>query len=570
MTQQPHRPGLGTARPGPQRTPATGSTPPRTSRRTPARRPRPARPAVPRRRRTRRPRARRRATPPAPAPPTVEDDGAEDPRRFMSATDFLDRRAGDADPGPATWGWRGWARRWSGGLVNAADGRRGAGVRPGPAHHPARLRGPAHHRVHQSQGRGGEDDERARRGLHLRHRSAAAGSWPGTTTRPGAPSGSAAPGARTAARPGSCWRTSAGSTTSTSRGSATSGRSCARRATRTSTSWPPTSGPSVTGMIHADDFNAVHRLLERFYRLVLVDTGNNMRAENWLAAADAADLLVVTSTVREDTGYSGLWMLDALQDAGYQNLKYKTVTVLSTPRTRSTTSSPATWWTSTSSAPGRSTGCRTTRRWSPARWCPTASCRRAPAAVLRACAGWPRLSGASCAGGSAGRVRVSTSASRAAYLGVRPREVIRSKYRAVQRPTRSPTARVGRSSRSSPVARRSREQPQVGGPALGRLLATPPGTSSAAAARRGVEQRRGARGAGDPRLGGARSWRGHRAPRAPAARRPRCSAAQGRRPREHQVGTAAAAGVARPAGAARRGARRPRDLGDGRRRTPGA
>ena len=41
--------------------------------------------------------------------------------------------------------------------------------------------------------------------------------------------------------------------------------------------------------------------------------------------------LVVTSTVREDTGYSGLWMLDALQDAGYQNLKYKTVTVLSDP-----------------------------------------------------------------------------------------------------------------------------------------------------------------------------------------------------------------------------------------------
>ena len=56
-----------------------------------------------------------------------------------------------------------------------------------------------------------------------------------------------------------------------------------------------------------------------------------MRAENWLAAADAADLLVVTSTIREDTGYSGLWMLDALQDAGYENLKHKTVTVLSDP-----------------------------------------------------------------------------------------------------------------------------------------------------------------------------------------------------------------------------------------------
>jgi MinD-like ATPase involved in chromosome partitioning or flagellar assembly len=92
--------------------------------------------------------------------------------------------------------------------------------------------------------------------------------------------------------------------------------------------------PGVTGTIRAQDFTDVHRLLERFYRLVLVDTGNNMRAENWLAAAEAADLLVVTSTVREDTGYSGLWMLDALAEAGYPNLKYKTVAVLSDPSDR--------------------------------------------------------------------------------------------------------------------------------------------------------------------------------------------------------------------------------------------
>ena len=92
--------------------------------------------------------------------------------------------------------------------------------------------------------------------------------------------------------------------------------------------------PDVTGTIRGQDYTDVHRLLQRFYRLVLVDTGNNMRAENWLAAADAADLLVVTSTVREDTGYSGLWMLDALADAGYPNLKYKTITVLSDPSHR--------------------------------------------------------------------------------------------------------------------------------------------------------------------------------------------------------------------------------------------
>ena len=50
-------------------------------------------------------------------------------------------------------------------------------------------------------------------------------------------------------------------------------------------------------------------------------------------AASSAGL-VVTSTVREDTGYSGLWMLDALADAGYPNLKYKSITVLSDPSQR--------------------------------------------------------------------------------------------------------------------------------------------------------------------------------------------------------------------------------------------
>ncbi|WP_235738128.1 MinD/ParA family ATP-binding protein [Nocardioides alcanivorans] len=87
----------------------------------------------------------------------------------------------------------------------------------------------------------------------------------------------------------------------------------------------------VTGTIKARDFSAVHRLLERFYHLILVDTGNNLRAENWLAAAETADLIVVTCTVREDTGYSGLWMLDALADAGYQDLFNRTVTVLADP-----------------------------------------------------------------------------------------------------------------------------------------------------------------------------------------------------------------------------------------------
>ena len=59
-----------------------------------------------------------RSAPPSapPAPAHVE------PRRFMTATDFLDRRDDDKEPGPATWGWRGRVRRWSGGLLKPAMG----------------------------------------------------------------------------------------------------------------------------------------------------------------------------------------------------------------------------------------------------------------------------------------------------------------------------------------------------------------------------------------------------------------------------------------------------------------
>ncbi|MGH3423239.1 MAG: MinD/ParA family ATP-binding protein [Nocardioidaceae bacterium] len=89
--------------------------------------------------------------------------------------------------------------------------------------------------------------------------------------------------------------------------------------------------PGVTGTVHATDFQALHGVLDRFYRMILVDTGNNIRAENWLAAVDRADLLVVTTTVREDTGYSGLWMLDALAAEGRQDLVGRSITILSDP-----------------------------------------------------------------------------------------------------------------------------------------------------------------------------------------------------------------------------------------------
>jgi len=83
--------------------------------------------------------------------------------------------------------------------------------------------------------------------------------------------------------------------------------------------------------IDAAAFMALHRTLSRFYRVLVVDTGNNMRASNWQAAVSVADQLVIVSTVREDTAQSAAWAIDALRAAGYDDLLRSAVTVLSAP-----------------------------------------------------------------------------------------------------------------------------------------------------------------------------------------------------------------------------------------------
>jgi MinD-like ATPase involved in chromosome partitioning or flagellar assembly len=86
--------------------------------------------------------------------------------------------------------------------------------------------------------------------------------------------------------------------------------------------------------IDAFAFRSLHRTLQRFYRVLVVDTGNNMRASNWQAAIEAADQVVVVSTVREDTSQSAAWALDALRAAGKEDVVRRAVTVLSDPATR--------------------------------------------------------------------------------------------------------------------------------------------------------------------------------------------------------------------------------------------
>ena len=272
------------------------------------------------------------AAPAEPRPQAHTEAGAEsDPvPRFMTATDFLDRRADQVELGPATWGWRGRVRRWTGGAI-------------APRMSQAELE-------HEQDRRAIQRDFDGPRTVAFLNPKGGAAKTTGVLAA-GFTFGTVRGGGVVA------WDNNETRGTLGIRGHRSTHRNTTRELLEDLEKFNDVyqarigdlgafvrsqgdahfdilasdERPHVTGTIRADDFTAVHKLLERFYRLILVDTGNNMRAENWLAAAAAADLLVVTSTIREDTGYSGLWMLDALQDAGYENLKHKSVTVLSDP-----------------------------------------------------------------------------------------------------------------------------------------------------------------------------------------------------------------------------------------------
>jgi MinD-like ATPase involved in chromosome partitioning or flagellar assembly len=89
----------------------------------------------------------------------------------------------------------------------------------------------------------------------------------------------------------------------------------------------------LTGAIDAQGFERLHELFRRRYQLILVDTGNNVRASNWLSAVRQADLVVVPTTVREDTASAALWMADVLERhvLGADALKQRSVALVCDP-----------------------------------------------------------------------------------------------------------------------------------------------------------------------------------------------------------------------------------------------
>ena len=100
---------------------------------------------------------------------------------------------------------------------------------------------------------------------------------------------------------------------------------------------------SATGgeMLTAAAFAEIREVVSRFYKLIFVDTGNNVRAQNWQAAMDATDQLVVTMSARNDSAETAARMLDHLEQSGRQRLVRQAVTVVSMPASRKEIDLPA-------------------------------------------------------------------------------------------------------------------------------------------------------------------------------------------------------------------------------------
>jgi MinD-like ATPase involved in chromosome partitioning or flagellar assembly len=84
-------------------------------------------------------------------------------------------------------------------------------------------------------------------------------------------------------------------------------------------------------MLTAQAFRDLREVVSRFYKLIVVDTGNNVRAENWQAAIEDTDQLVVPMSARGDSAETAARMLDHLDQTGRSELVRRAVSVISMP-----------------------------------------------------------------------------------------------------------------------------------------------------------------------------------------------------------------------------------------------
>ncbi|WP_402377994.1 MinD/ParA family ATP-binding protein [Isoptericola rhizosphaerae] len=102
--------------------------------------------------------------------------------------------------------------------------------------------------------------------------------------------------------------------------------------------------PAQMIQIGAEEFARIHTVLTRYYDVLVVDTGNNSRAENFVAAIDAADALVIPTRWSEDCVTRAGKLVDQLRASGHGDLVERAVTVVTgPPATEATADDIRTW-----------------------------------------------------------------------------------------------------------------------------------------------------------------------------------------------------------------------------------
>lgn len=86
--------------------------------------------------------------------------------------------------------------------------------------------------------------------------------------------------------------------------------------------------PTRQDMVDAEGFATIHDILERFYRLIVVDTGNNIRASHFRAALDAADQLVIPVAASYDSADAAEKMMRSFRASGHDQLVDEAVVLI--------------------------------------------------------------------------------------------------------------------------------------------------------------------------------------------------------------------------------------------------
>jgi len=77
-----------------------------------------------------------------------------------------------------------------------------------------------------------------------------------------------------------------------------------------------TSATTTYSQIEAKDFDQIHRLLSRFYKVLVIDTGNNEGSSNWREAMKASDVLVIPIKWKSLSCAAAVQMLEELDNQG--------------------------------------------------------------------------------------------------------------------------------------------------------------------------------------------------------------------------------------------------------------